>query len=185
MLHREICGIGGGLRSGMRIASKTSDSTGTANDLVECVFLSPEWISQVARAVESAREASLYLQNLLADYTLGVTYVIRNIPAQLGHWYGGGPEAVVFVRLDKGTVRRIAVGGKPQKTKVDVMATMDYATAKKLIAGQIRPAATLLSGRIKAVPRNDFLNWPKLATKSIVTANQILKIARTVPTVFA
>ncbi len=168
----------------MTVATKTPDSTGATNEVVECLFLSPVWIDQVARAVESVRERDQYVQNLLANYSLGVTYIIRGIPAELRHWYGGGGEAVIFVRLNKGAVRRIAVGGKPHKAKVDVIATMDYATAKKLFVGQMRPAATLLSGRIRAEPRNNFRHWPKLAAKSIVTVNQILKIARTVPTVF-
>lgn len=167
----------------MRIASKPSNSTETASHLVERTFLSPEWIFEVARAVESAKEKSLYLQNLLADYSLGATYVIRGIPGGLRHSYDGG-EAVLFVRVDKGSVRRIAVGAKAHKTRVDVVVTMDYETARKLFAGKTKPAATLLSGRIKAVPRSGFQHWPKLAAKSIVTANQVLKIARTVPTVF-
>ncbi len=155
-----------------------------AVQLDEYVFLSPEWIREVTRVVQSVREADPYFRNRLTDYSLNVVYVIRNFPGVLRNWYGGGGQGVIFVRLDQGIVHRIEIGRAPPTDEVDLIVTIEYGVAKQLLLGESGLAATLMNGQVKAEPANGFRRWPTLAAKSLVTASRMLKIARTVPSVF-
>ena len=139
----------------------------TASRMDEYVFLSPEWIHEVARAVQTAREADLYFRNLVAGISLKLAYVIREVPKPLRHCYGGDSQVTVFARIDKGAVRGLVVGKELPEDEAHVLVTTEYKTAKKLFLGESRPAATVLSGRLKAQPVNGFSEWPSLAVRSL------------------
>lgn len=148
------------------------------------LFLSPEWIHQVAQAVEAAKRSDQYFMNLVTDFSLSVLYLVSGLPRSLRRCYGGAREAQIFVQLHKGTARRIELGGPPAGERVDVRVTVDYDIARRLFLGELSPAASIINGLIKAEPSSSFRRWPLVAAKSLVTANRILKTARTVPTVF-
>lgn len=148
------------------------------------LFLSPEWIHQVAKAVEAAKRSDQYFMNLVTDFSLTVLYLVPGLPRSLRRCYGGSDEAQIFVQLHKGTARRIELGGPPAGERVDVRVTVDYDIARRLFLGELSPAASIINRLIKAEPASGFRRWPVVAARSLVTANRILKTARTVPTVF-
>jgi len=156
----------------------------TASRTHEYVFLSPEWIHEVARAVQSAREGDLYFRNLVAGISLKLAYIIRGVPKPLSHCYGGDSQATVFVRIDKGAVGTLIVGRELPEEEAQVLVTTEYKTAKELFLGESSPVATVLSQRLKAEPVNGFRGWPSLAAKSLLTASNVLRVARKVSTVF-
>lgn len=163
---------------------KTSSSvSGPVPPAAQALFLSPGWIHQVAQAVEAAKRNDQYFMNLVTDFSLSVLYLVPGLPRSLRHFYGGS-EARIFVHLHKGTARRIELGGPPAGERVDVRVTVDYDIARRLFLGELSPAASIINRLIKAEPASGFRRWPLVAAKSLVTANRILKTARTVPTVF-
>ncbi len=148
------------------------------------LFLSPEWVRQVIRTVESAKQNDPALRARLSDYTVNVHYIVRNVPPHLRPWYGKDGQAEIFVELKKGSVRRVFIGRKPARARPDLIVTVEYKVARKLFLGQLSPAVSFINRRVKAEPVNGFRHWPKLAAKSIVTGSQVLKLARKVPTRF-
>ena len=156
-------------------------ASGSGEDFL---FLSPEWISAVSEAVESAKTADIYFRSLVSDLTLGVVYIIRKIPSALRPHYGGSQRAVISVRLRSGVLERIEIGSPPPDNGVHLTVTTDYDVAKGLFLGEMSPALTLMSRRVQAKPAPEFRQWPKLAAKSLITASKILRTARKIPTVF-
>ena len=150
----------------------------------EHVFLTPRWIEEVRRVVEAAKQADLHFRLLVNDFTMNVKYVIRDLPEGLRRVYGGKSEAAVYVRLHEGSVQQIRLGRKPARQEIHLVVTIDYHTAKQLFLGHSSPARVVISRRLKARPVNGFRHWHKVAARSIVTANRVLRTARKVPTAF-
>ena len=148
------------------------------------VFLTPQWIEEVRRAVEAAKKTDLYFRLLVNDFTMNVKYVIRDLPTELRPSYGGKREAAVYVQLHEGSVRKIRLGRKPVRQETHLVVTIDYDTAKQLFLGHSSPARVVISRGLKAEPVNGFRHWHKVAARSIVTANRVLRTARKVPTAF-
>lgn len=147
-------------------------------------FLSPAWVDEVVRVVETAKKNDPLLRGRISDYSLTIQYIIQHVPPHIQRWSSGDGQAEIFVQLDRGSVRRVAMGRKPAKTDVDLIVTVEYEVAKKLFLGRLSPAVSFINRRVKAKPANGFRNWPKLAARSIVTGSMILKLARKVPTQF-
>jgi hypothetical protein len=158
-------------------------STAAAAPAAPALFLSPEWIHQVAQEVEAAKRTDPYFLNLVTNFSLTVLYSISGIPRSLRRCYGGD-EAQIFVKLHKGTARRIEVGGPPAGERIDVRVTVDYDIARRLFLGELSPAASIINRLIKAEPSSGFRRWPLVAARGLVTANRVLRAARTVPTAF-
>lgn len=167
-----------------KTSSSVSGPAAATAPVAQAPFLSPEWIHRVAQAVEAAKRNDQYFMNLVSGFSLSVLYLVRGLPRSLRRCYGGSSEAQIFVELHKGTARRIELGGPPAGERVDVRVTVDYDIARRLFLGELSPAASIIHGLIKAEPSSGFRRWPLVAAKSLVTANRILKTARTVPTSF-
>jgi hypothetical protein len=121
----------------------------------------------------------------VADLNLNLLYRIQKLPAKLRQHYGGTSEALIFTAVEKGVARRIVIGADAPPEPVHVVVTLDYKVAKQLYLGEASPAASVFSRRVKAAPVNGFHHWPRVAAKSLVTVNRVLRIARKVPTKFA
>ena len=150
----------------------------------EHLFMTPEWVQEVRRVVEAAKHEDLYFRLLVSDFTMNVKYVIQGLPENLRPMYGGKGEAAVYVQLHKGSARQVQFGRKPSGLEIHLLVTIDYETAKRLFLGESSPARVVITRRLRAEPVNGFRLWQKVAAKSIVTANCVLRTARKVPTVF-
>ena len=149
------------------------------------VFLSPEWIREVAQAVELARRSNQYFKHLSTGLSFSVAYRIHDIPRELGLWYDGANQAVIFSRFHRGAVRQLDVGRELPDAKIELMVVSDYKAAEQLFLGKSSPMSSFLNGHLKVEPVNGFRRWPKLAAKSVLAVGMVLKSARNVPTVFA
>jgi len=173
-------------KSNGRIGGQASSAAGGAETgLRDYVFLSPEWVREVARVVDTARASDRYFGMLVADLNLNLLYKIRKLPTRLRKHYGGASEALIFTVVEKGVARRIVIGTEAPSAPVDVLVTLDYKVAKQLYLGESSPAASVFNQRVQAKPLNGFRNWPRVAAKSLVTVNRVLRLARKVPTEFA
>lgn len=171
--------------SNVRVPGETSYGAGGAGvKLQDYVFLSPEWVHEVARVVDTARANDQYFGNLVADLNLNLLYKIRKLPERLRKHYGGSSEAIIFAAVKKGVAQRIVIGTEAPSEPVHVVVTLDYKVAKQLYLGESSPAASVISQRVLAKPVNGFPHWPRVAAKSLVTVNRVLRIARKVPTQF-
>ncbi len=148
-------------------------------------FLSPEWIHQVVAAIEEAKAKDPYLRGLVGDLTFKVAYVIEDAPSCVRSLYGNGSKVVVCVSLRNGAVEDFKAGSRTPSHPVDLIVTVPYGIAEKLFRGEIGAASTLLGGEVRVKPVNGFAAWTKMAAKSLVSASQVLKTARTVPTRFS
>ena len=148
------------------------------------VFLSPEWIRQVIEATESAKMDDPYFRELVADFTMNVKYVVRDLPGELRAQYGGKSRMVMFVALDRGSVRQIHFGRRPANQEVHLEVASDYETAKRLFLRECSPARVFLNRGVTAKPVGGFRHWSKVNANSLLTASRLLRMARKVPTVF-
>jgi hypothetical protein len=149
------------------------------------MFLSPEWVHQVVAAVEEAKARDPYLRGLVGEFTFKVAYVIEDAPRCVRSLYGNGSKVVVCVSLRNGVVEDFKAGSRAPSHPVDLIVTLPYGIAEKLFRGEIGVASTILGGGVRVKPVNGFAAWTKMAAKSLVSASQVLKTARTVPTTFS
>lgn len=147
------------------------------------VFLSPEWIYEVTRVVQAARRTDENFRKLASRFSLSLTYLVTDIPQGLQERYGGS-QSVVFVQLEKGTVRKLWIGTEPPMETVDFTVTTNYDVAKQIFLGELNPATSFINRQLKVEPLAKVYKRPRFTAKSIVTGNAILKIARQVPTLF-
>ena len=172
----------------MRRSSPTPSSNVVSDanqpDASQRVFLTPAWIHKAAEVVKSAQQVDVHFKNLLADYSLRVTYIIGDIPNWMTHWYEDGSQAVVRVQLRRGVMQAIRLGGAEGKDEADLVVNLSYGTAKRLFLGELSSARAILSGDVRAEPATGFRRWTKIAAHSLVTAGRVLRIVRRVPTVF-
>lgn len=148
------------------------------------VFLSPEWVHEVTRVVQAARRMDENFRKLASRFSLSLTYLVTDIPQGLRECYGGS-QSVVFVQLERGTVRKLWIGTELPAEKPDFTVATNYDVAKQIFLGQLNPATSFINRQLKVEPLSRVYQRPRFAAKSIVTGNAILKIARQVPTLFA
>lgn len=117
--------------------------------------------------------------------SLNLACLIRNLPAVLRSWYAGSRRLVIVARIVKGTVSKVEIATELPQDKVHLLLAGDYRLYERIFRGESSLATSFISGRLRVEPVHDFPAWPKLAAKSLVTGNLLLKIVRKVPTVFA
>jgi hypothetical protein len=139
----------------------------------------------VNRAVQSTTASDRYFRELIKPFNLSFAYLVRSLPRQLKHSYGGASQLAIYARLEKGVVLELGVSGEFSIDSVDLLVTSDYGLAKQLFLGEASPAASYVSRKLKVRPVNGFLQWPRFAAKSPVAARMVLNVAREVPTVFS
>lgn len=148
------------------------------------VFLTPDWIREVLRLVQSARRQNESFRRLASRFTLKLAYVVQGLPRELRSYYQGADQAVIFVQLEKGAVRRFEISAHPPADKVDFTIFSDYSVAKRIFQGELAPGSSFINRLLRVEPLHKIYRNPKFAARSIVAGNLILKFARRARTVF-
>jgi len=148
----------------------------------QCLFLSPEWIHEVAAAVRRALGSDLYFRNLASMFTLRFACLVRDLPPELRQAYGA-EVAVIVVNLQGGNVRKVEIRDEVPRDNIDLVITSDYRVAKGILLGRLSAPGSFLSGKVRVQPVNGLRRQLSIA-KSLVTASEVVKIARQVPAAF-
>lgn len=148
------------------------------------LFLSPEWVHEITKVVQGniARDANL--RKITSGYSLNLAYVFTELPLKLGELYSNGQQLVLFVQLDEGRVRKLWIRTEVPQEKVDFTISSDYSVVNQIFQGKLNPATAFINRQLKVEPMSRVYRRPKFTAKSIVIANQLLKIALQVPTRF-
>jgi hypothetical protein len=146
------------------------------------VFLSPEWVREVARAVEAARRSDEYFRRLSSAFSLSVMYSIAGLPAPLRALYGGKGEATIFVDLVKGQLRKLEVGDSACPGRADFVVTSDYATVWRIFRGELSPTRAFAEGLLRVEPAASVYRRPGFTARTLVVAGIVLRQARRVAT---
>lgn len=148
------------------------------------VFLSPEWVHEVTRSVQSARRNNEDFKRVASQFSLSLSYLISDIPEELQQYYPERDRIAIFVQLEEGTVRRLHIGPQPCE-QADFTVASDYGLAKQIFQGDSNAVTCFMNGELSVEPLRRVYERPAFAAKSIVAGNLLLKIARQVPTSFA
>lgn len=146
-------------------------------------FLSREWVHEATHVVQAARTSNKEFGKLIEGFTVNLLYLITDFHPNLAAFYGSS-QLAIFVKIDKGKVRKLLVGGEPPREKIDFTVASDYSVAKRLFLGELNPATSFVNRQIKVEPLSRVYQRPRFTAKSIVAGNAILRIVRKVPTVF-
>lgn len=147
------------------------------------LFLSQEWVHEVARVVQSARSSDANFKKLTQGFSLSLLYLITDLPQRLRELHNG-TQLAILVQVDKGTVRKLVVGIDIPDDKVDFTITSKYDLAKRIFAGEVNAATAFIDREIKVDPMRRVYQRPRFTARAITTGNLLLKIARRVPTLY-
>ena len=147
-------------------------------------FLSQEWIREVTKAVQAARLSDAEFRSITSNYSLNLLYRISGLPADLKKMYSGKDELCFFIKLEKGSVRKLQIGTEPPDEKIDFTVSSSYNIAKQIASGEISLANAFFSRQFRVEPQARLYRNPRFAARTIVVGNRIFKIARQVPTHF-
>ena len=147
------------------------------------LFLTPEWVHEATRAIQSARSTDKNFGKLAQSFSLSLIYVVTELPQCLREIHGG-PQLVVLVQLDKGTVRRLWLGTEVPGDKHDFLVSSSYSLAKQIFCGEGNPATAFIDRQFKVEPMSRVYQRPRFTARAIVTGNAMLKVAKRVATVF-
>jgi hypothetical protein len=162
-----------------RVSGKQGGEQGAA-----LTFLSPEWVREVARVVDSARRSDEYFRRLSSAFSLRVTYSIAGLPAALRPSYGGKSEATVCVELVRGRLQTLQIGNCVCGPDPDFTVTSDYPTAQRIFRGELSPARALAERMLRVEPAASIYRRPGFTAKTLIVAGLVLKYARRVVTRF-
>ncbi len=151
----------------------------------ELLFLSPEWVHEITKVVQGSIARDENLKKMTSGYSLNLAYVFKELPLKLGELYSNGQQLVLFVQLDGGKVKRLWIRTELPEEKVDFTISSDYSVVNQIFRGKLNPATAFINRQLKVEPMSRVYRRPKFTAKSIVIANQLLKIAMQVPTRFA
>jgi len=148
------------------------------------IFLSQEWLREVTKAVQAARITDEEFKRMTSNYTLNLLYKISGLPAGLRQLYSGKDEICFFIKLEKGSVRKLQIGTDMPNEKIDFTVLSNYEVAKQIVTGEVSLATAFFNRHFKVEPQSRLYRNPRFAAKTIVVGNRIFKIARQVPTHF-
>lgn len=151
----------------------------------DLLFLSPEWVHEVTKVVQGNIAKDENLRKLASGYSLNLAYVFTELPFKLGELYSNEHQLVLFVQLDGGRVKKLCIRTELPEEKVDFTISSDYSVVNQIFQGKLNPATAFINRQLKVEPLSRVYRRPKFTAKSIVIANQLLKIAMRVPTRFA
>jgi len=147
------------------------------------IFLSQEWIHEVTKVVQAARITDEEFRRMTSNFTLNLLYKISGLPAGLRQLYGKD-EIYFFIKLEKGSVRKLQVGAEMPNEKIDFTVSSDYDVAKQIVTGELSLATAFFNRQFKVEPQRRLYRNPRFAARAIVVGNRIFKIAKQVPTHF-
>jgi len=148
------------------------------------LFLSQEWIREVTKTVQAARISDEEFKRMTSNFTLNLLYKISGLPAGLKQLYSGKDEICFFIKLEKGSVRKLQIGTDVPNEKIDFTVSSDYQIAKQIFTGELNLATAFFNRQFKVEPQSKLYRNPRFAARTIVVGNRIFKIARQVPTHF-
>ncbi len=151
----------------------------------ELLFLSPDWVHEVTKVVQGSIAKDANLKKMTSGYSLNLAYVFTGLPLKLRELYSEGSQLVLFVQLDGGRVKKLWIRTELPDEKVDFTISSDYHVVNQIFQGKLNPATAFINRQLKVEPMSRVYRRPKFTAKSIVIANQLLKIAMQVPTKFA
>jgi len=146
-------------------------------------FLSPEWIDEVVAAVRRTTRTDPYYRNIFSRFTLGMVYVVRNLPPALRECYGS-EQAVIFARVDKGQIKSVETGTELPEERHHLLVKSDYRVAQQIASGKTTPVNSFLRRKLIVQPV-DFPQWPTYVPKARIAVNLIVKLAKNVPATYA
>jgi putative sterol carrier protein len=144
------------------------------------MFLSPEWIREAVRTIQSARARDEEFRKLTSDYSLSVAYIIKDIPSRLKEQYSN-ERIVLFIRLDEGVVRELKILNEPP-IGADFTITSTYSTVKQIFSGQLSLASAFMNRQVRVEPFDVIYRRPRFAAKSLIVGNMIIKLISQIPT---
>ncbi len=149
-------------------------------------FLSREWTHEVVKRIQGSRARDAQFHDLTSEFTLNLLYQITDFPPTIRGLYGDGVDGRldIFVRLEKGSVKKLDIGIKAPEDKPDFTVSSRYTVARQIFTNELNAATSFVSRQIKIEPLAKVYLRPKFTAKAVVAANQILKIAREVPTLY-
>jgi putative sterol carrier protein len=148
------------------------------------IFLSQEWIREVTKAVQAARISDEEFKRMTSNYSLNLLYKISGLPAGLRQLYSGKDEICFFIKLEKGSVRKLQIGTDVPNEKIDFTVSSNYDVAEQTVTGELNLATAFFNQQFKVEPQSRLYRNPRFAARTIVVGNRIFKIARQVPTHF-
>lgn len=150
----------------------------------DLLFLSPEWVHEITKVVQGNIAKDANLRKMTSGYSLNLAYVFKELPLKLVESYSNGQQLVLFVQLDEGRVKKLWIRTELPEEKVDFTISSDYSVVDQIFQGKLNPATAFINRQLKVEPMSRVYRRPKFTAKSIVIANQLLKIALQVPTRF-
>ncbi len=150
----------------------------------EWLFLSPEWVHEVTRLVQSARTRDEDFARLAADFSLTLLYELDGLPEPLRRRYRGSDRVIIGLQLHQGVVRKIHVGPDCPWAEADFTVAGDYKVAWRLFTGDLNPATAFANRLVRIEPLGRIYQRPRFTAKSIILAGKILQICRQIPTAF-
>jgi putative sterol carrier protein len=150
----------------------------------KALFLSEEWVKRMGAAIEKAKATDAEVRSLASEFSLGVAYVITNLPERLREIYGRDRVAI-YVELDEGVLKRFTAGQDVLKGKdPDFTVESRYETAKKIFLGEMNLASAFVRRAFKVKPFTKIYANPSFSARSLTTFNVLLKVMHTVETDF-
>jgi len=138
----------------------------------------------VTRVVQAARLSDEEFRRMTSKYSLNLLYKISGLPAGLRQLYSGKDEIFFFIKLEKGSVRKLQIGSDVPNEKIDFIVSSNYDIAKQIFTGELSLATAFFNRQFKVEPQSRLYRNPRFAARAIVVGNRIFKIARQVPTHF-
>ncbi|MCL7387661.1 MAG: SCP2 sterol-binding domain-containing protein [Thaumarchaeota archaeon] len=148
------------------------------------IFLSQEWIHEVTKVVQAARIGDEEFKRMTSNFSLNLLYKISGLPAGLRQLYLGKDEICFFIKLEKGSVKKLQIGTNVPNEKIDFTVSSNYDVAKRIFTGELNLATAFFNQQFKVEPQSRLYRNPRFAARAIVVGNRIFKIARQVPTHF-
>lgn len=145
------------------------------------MFLSPEWVHEAVRVVQSARGKDEEFRKLTSGYSLNLAYVVTDVPSRLKEIYHS-EQIILFTQLDKGTVKNFEILTKPPAEKIDFTIRSSYSVVKQIFLEQLSATTAFMNRQLKVEPFSMVYRRPRFTAKSIIVGNMILKFCKQIPT---
>lgn len=145
------------------------------------MFLSPEWVHEAVRVVQSARGKDEEFRRLTSGYSLNLVYVVTDVPSRLKKIYHS-EQIILFIQLDKGTVKNFEILTKLPVEKIDFTIRSSYSVVKQIFLEQLSATTAFMNRQLKVEPFSMVYRRPRFTAKSIIVGNMILKFCRLIPT---
>lgn len=147
----------------------------------ELLFLSPEWIQEAIKVIQSARSKDEKFKKLTSDYNLNLLYIVTDIPQELIKLYSSD-KISLFIQLVKGVVNKFEIITDSPINNPDFTITSNYTVAKQIFLGKLSLTSAYINRKVKIEPMSLIYRRPRFTAKSMIVGNMILKLCKEIPT---